>query len=226
MSASHRQGIMLIMQYRNGLRFAVHYTRKPLISDLVHRIGFQHVTDNLDVCAAFAASFLIRIARLFPNELNLKKTAKDVEELASILSEGRWTMMRNLSKTDRVVPAGRYARSLRLILRRARKAKVIPAASVISSPNKLSAPLPMMSDGSMPPSFSPSQLVNPAYYPTPTGSNMTGLSPNSILFNATHHMMNDSPSSGTDLFEFDQLFAQETLERAGLSRGEGNQLPL
>jgi hypothetical protein len=32
---------------------------------------------------------LIRIARLFPNELNLKKTAKDVEELAGILSEGK-----------------------------------------------------------------------------------------------------------------------------------------
>ena len=43
----------------------------------------------VDVCAAFAASFLIRIARLFPNELNLKKTAKDVEELAGILSEGK-----------------------------------------------------------------------------------------------------------------------------------------
>lgn len=52
--------------YRNGLRYAVHYTH---------------------VCAAFAASFLIRIARLFPQELNLKKTAKDVEELAGILAE-------------------------------------------------------------------------------------------------------------------------------------------
>jgi hypothetical protein len=111
-------------------------------------------------------------------------------------------------------------------LRRARKAKVIPAASAISSPNKLSAPLPVMSDGSMPPVFSPSQLVNPAYYPTPTGSQVAALSPNSMLFNATQQMMNDSPNSGTDLFEFDQLFAQETLERAGLSRGEGNQLPL
>jgi hypothetical protein len=40
------------------------------------------------VTAAFAASFLIRIARLFPHELNLKKTAKDVEELASLLAEG------------------------------------------------------------------------------------------------------------------------------------------
>jgi hypothetical protein len=85
-----------------------------------------------------------------------------------------------------------------------------------------------MLDGSMPPAFSPSQLVNPAYYPTPSGSNTgpPGLSPNSMLFNATQHIMNDSPTSGTDLFEFDQLFAQETLERAGLSRGEGNQLPL
>jgi hypothetical protein len=42
-----------------------------------------------DVCAAFAASFLIRIARLFPRELDLKKTAKDVEELASVLEKGR-----------------------------------------------------------------------------------------------------------------------------------------
>jgi len=89
MSTPQRGETMLIRQYRNGLRFAVHYTRKPLMSDLVHLIGFQHVTDKLDVCAAFAASFLIRIARLFPNELNLKKTAKDVEELASILSEGK-----------------------------------------------------------------------------------------------------------------------------------------
>jgi hypothetical protein len=40
------------------------------------------------VCAAFAASFLLRIARLFPHELNLKRTAKDVEELAGVLAEG------------------------------------------------------------------------------------------------------------------------------------------
>lgn len=70
-------------QYRNGLRFAVHYTRETLF-----RSHFSTCADKLDVCAAFAASFLIRIARLFPNELNLKKTARDVEELASILSEG------------------------------------------------------------------------------------------------------------------------------------------
>jgi hypothetical protein len=69
--------------YRNGLRYAVHYTREQ------HALpkGPQKAYST-DVCAAFAASFLIRIARLFPQELNLKKTAKDVEELARVLSEG------------------------------------------------------------------------------------------------------------------------------------------
>lgn len=46
---------------------------------------FAEAIMRTDVCAAFAASFLIRIARLFPQELNLRKTAKDVEELASLL---------------------------------------------------------------------------------------------------------------------------------------------
>lgn len=64
--------------YRHALRYAVHYTRGYLFPSLL----------TPDVCAAFAASFLVRIARLFPLELNLKKTAKDVEELAKVLSEG------------------------------------------------------------------------------------------------------------------------------------------
>jgi len=48
----------------------------------------NHFVRSSDVSAAFAASFLIRIARLFPQELNLRKTAKDVEELASVLEQG------------------------------------------------------------------------------------------------------------------------------------------
>ena len=42
----------------------------------------------------------------------------------------------------------------------------------------------------------------------------------------TQQLLDDSPSSATDLFEFDNLFAQETLERAGLKLGKGEQLPL
>ncbi|OCF36645.1 hypothetical protein I316_01898 [Kwoniella heveanensis BCC8398] len=215
--------------YRNGLRYAVHYTH---------------------VCAAFAASFLIRIARLFPGELNLKKTAKDVEELALVLSS---------------IPAGRYARSLRLILRKARRQKLIPAASRMPSPNKGPSALPSIpgtAPASAPPSgptisqtsstsgvdpmvaFSPSQLVNAAFYPTPSPAPIAGpgsapattgpgsvpplnhVSPSTaMLLNATQHIMNDSPSSA-EFFEFDSLFAQETMERAGIQLGEDNQLPL
>ncbi|WVF72211.1 hypothetical protein IAT40_007023 [Kwoniella sp. CBS 6097] len=220
--------------YRNGLRYAVHYTH---------------------VCAAFAASFLIRIARLFPGELNLKKTAKDVEELAMVLSS---------------IPAGRYARSLRLILRKARRQKLIPAASRMPSPNKGPSALPSIPGPASAPAsgsgsgsgtgvsqltsaaaaasgvdpmvaFSPSQLVNAAFYPTPSPAPITGpgsappsvgpplnnVSPSTamLLQNATQQIINDSPSSA-EFFEFDSLFAQETMERAGIQLGEDNQLPL
>ena len=106
------------------------------------------------VCAAFAASFLIRIARLFPHELNLKKTAKDVDELANVLSEGMLSCTcPSWTSADSPVPAGRYARSLRLILRRARKAKVIPAASRAPSPGKILSSLPGLAGSDI--AFSP-----------------------------------------------------------------------
>lgn len=186
--------------YRRGLRFAVHYTH---------------------VCAAFAASFLIRIARLFPKDLDLRKTAKDVEELAAILSE---------------VPAGRYARSLRLILRRARKQKFIPPASVPGSPNKQHAPLPSSS------SERPSQ---PAYPPNAAGQtpntamlhhSLTGLSPvmsqtsPGMLINSALSQKHESPSSNPEHFEYDFSFAQELINRAneaGINLGQDQQqLPL
>ncbi|EIW69439.1 hypothetical protein TREMEDRAFT_73857 [Tremella mesenterica DSM 1558] len=184
--------------YRNGLRYAVHY---------VH------------VCAAFAASFLIRIARLFPHELDLKKTAKDVEELATVLAE---------------IPAGRYARSLRLILRRARRNNVIPAPSAATSPLKSMAALPapamaqpeqhglpfslspLMSSQPHRPQMGPSQ-IQPVQAPAASPGN---------AFFAQNPVLNESPLSGQDIFEFDSLFAQETLERAGLTLDDSNQLPL
>lgn len=63
----------------------MHYTRELAIA-----LGRQDAL-TIDVCAAFAASFLLRIARLFPHELNLKRTAKDVEELAGVLAEGEFS---------------------------------------------------------------------------------------------------------------------------------------
>ncbi|EJD51772.1 hypothetical protein AURDEDRAFT_111388 [Auricularia subglabra TFB-10046 SS5] len=71
--------------YREGLKYAVHYTH---------------------MSATFAASFLLRLARLFPEECDLQKIMNDIEELASILSK---------------IPAGRYARTLRIMLHAHRK---------------------------------------------------------------------------------------------------------
>lgn len=181
--------------YRRGLRFAVHYTH---------------------VCAAFAASFLIRIARLFPKELDLRKTAKDVEELASILSE---------------VPAGRYARSLRLILRRARKQKFIPPASVPTSPNRLHAnlPLPESRQGPFP---SPSTNTQSS---TMLHQGMPGISPvlahtsPGMLINNALSQKHESPGSNPEAYEYDFSFAQELINRAneaGINLGQDQQMPL
>lgn len=52
------------------------------------------------------------------------------------------------------------------------------------------------------------------------------LSPNSNFLQQASQIINDSPSSAPDLADFDSLFAVETLERAGLTLGEGDSLPL
>lgn len=169
--------------YRNGLRYAVHYTH---------------------VCAAFAATFLIRIARLFPAELDLRKTARDVEDLARTLSE---------------IPAGRYARSLRLILRRARKQKVIPAKSARGSPKQTTAPLPEAHHPGAP-APAPSETAGSV------GSEHTPFVPNLLM--GASQILDESPSGSEnrEISEFDLLFAQENLQRSGLSLGEGESLPL
>ncbi|KZV93797.1 hypothetical protein EXIGLDRAFT_716777 [Exidia glandulosa HHB12029] len=83
-----RKGLNICLRYpsyREGLKYAVHYTH---------------------MSATFAASFLLRLARLFPEECDLQGIMDDVEELASVLSK---------------IPAGRYARTLRIMLHAHRK---------------------------------------------------------------------------------------------------------
>ena len=118
-----------------------------------------------------------------------------------------------------VVPAGRYARSLRLILSRARKAKVIPANSTVASAATSPKPAPLQHPGSVPVFPNSQQMA----YPMPTPP---AISPNSMLLSQAGQIISDSPSSGGDALEFDALFARETLERAGIPLGEGDSLPL
>ncbi|KAG8865466.1 hypothetical protein FRC20_009809 [Serendipita sp. 405] len=93
---SARQGLEICLRspsYREGLKYAVTYT---------------HLT------AVFAASFLMRLARLFPQECEklggIESIFVTVEELADLLS---------------TIPATRYARTLRLMLSN-RKRRLLP----------------------------------------------------------------------------------------------------
>ncbi|KIJ21916.1 hypothetical protein PAXINDRAFT_159912 [Paxillus involutus ATCC 200175] len=93
-----RQGLDITVNspsYSEGMKYAVHYT---------------HAT------ATFAATFLLRLARLFPNDCDTQEIRSQVERLASLMSR---------------IPGKRYAITLQLMLKRAKKRK---AASSSRSP--------------------------------------------------------------------------------------------
>ncbi|KAG9035556.1 hypothetical protein FRB95_011098 [Tulasnella sp. JGI-2019a] len=78
--------------YREGMKYAVQYTH---------------------LSATFAASFLMRLARLFPDDCDLAAIMADVEDLAVILSE---------------IPATRFSRTLKLMIRSAKRRRVLPSS--------------------------------------------------------------------------------------------------
>ncbi|KAI0005575.1 hypothetical protein BJV74DRAFT_805347 [Russula compacta] len=85
-----RQGLDITVNshsYREGMKYAVHYT---------------HAT------ATFAASFLLRLARLFPTECNITEIREQVETLALLMSK---------------IPGKRYAVTLQLMIKRHMKRK-------------------------------------------------------------------------------------------------------
>ncbi|KAG6818076.1 hypothetical protein H0H87_009231 [Tephrocybe sp. NHM501043] len=103
-----RQGLEITVSsptYREGMKFAVHYT---------------HAT------ATFAASFLLRLARLFPNDCNMTEIREQVQKLANLMSN---------------VPGKRYALTLQLMLKRSKKRK--PGSSSRSPKNTREAHRPM-----------------------------------------------------------------------------------
>ncbi|KAF9076108.1 hypothetical protein BDP27DRAFT_1313911 [Rhodocollybia butyracea] len=81
--------------YREGMKYAVHYT---------------HAT------ATFTASFLLRLARLFPNECDMYEIKTQVERVANLLAE---------------IPGKRYALTLQVMMKRLKKRK---AGSTSRSP--------------------------------------------------------------------------------------------
>ncbi|EGO02482.1 hypothetical protein SERLA73DRAFT_102523 [Serpula lacrymans var. lacrymans S7.3] len=85
-----RQGMDITVNspsYSEGMKYAVHYT---------------HAT------ATFAASFLLRLSRLFPNDCDVQEIRAHVEHLAGLMAQ---------------IPGKRYAITLQLMLKRAKKRK-------------------------------------------------------------------------------------------------------
>ncbi|KAH8991918.1 hypothetical protein EDB92DRAFT_1858931 [Lactarius akahatsu] len=120
-----RQGLDITVKshsYREGMKYAVHYT---------------HAT------ATFAASFLLRLSRLFPNECNVGEIREQVETLASLMSE---------------IPGKRYALTLQLMLKRSLKRK---AGSMSRSPQLPREAYPPKIPSERPASMAVNQVVNP-----------------------------------------------------------------
>ncbi|KAF4605049.1 hypothetical protein EYR40_003832 [Pleurotus pulmonarius] len=73
-----------------------------------YREGMKYAVHYTHATATFTASFLLRLSRLFPNECNVQEIRSQVERLAELMSQ---------------IPAKRYALTLQVMLKRAKKRK-------------------------------------------------------------------------------------------------------
>ncbi|KAJ7042412.1 hypothetical protein C8F04DRAFT_1207929 [Mycena alexandri] len=143
-----RQGLDITVNspaYREGMKYAVNYT---------------HAT------ATFAASFLLRLSRLFPMDSELPEIRTQVERLATLMAE---------------IPGKRYALTLQVMLKRARKRK--SGSSTSRSPKTTREPhrpMVMSVDPNHPgpPQHHPEPPFSPAYesFTSPTGVHVPGSS--------------------------------------------------
>ncbi|EKM61311.1 uncharacterized protein PHACADRAFT_168746 [Phanerochaete carnosa HHB-10118-sp] len=97
--------------YREGMKYGRLSRRTvPHLADCLLAVHYTHAT------ATFSASFLLRLARLFPDQCDVNEIRMLVEHLAALLSE---------------VPGKRYAFTLQLMLKRFKRRK---ASSMSRSP--------------------------------------------------------------------------------------------
>jgi hypothetical protein len=142
-----------------------------------------------------------------------------------------------------VVPAGRYARSLRVILHRARRAKVLPPASM--APSRAASPAPDASGAGQRSSWrstldptSSGTGAAPGSQPLhrvdiSTGPIVPPLENARELFDELFALPISGPPSheamitpGVEYPNFDFLLAPESLERVGIHVGDDMSLPL
>lgn len=143
--------------YREGMKYAVHYT---------------HAT------ATFAASFLLRLARLFPADCNMATIRDQVERLSSLMLD---------------IPGKRYALTLQLMLKKSRKRKSGSTSRSPHGPRESSRSLSMVIDGDT--SRSPGAMAMMA--PPHQGRNGEPFSPtyNDMPFATNHNMIHQHVQS-------------------------------
>ncbi|KAG9080364.1 hypothetical protein FRC06_006683, partial [Ceratobasidium sp. 370] len=99
---------------------------KVCIENHEYRLGLRYAISYSHTCAAFAGAFLLRLTRLFPEDLDVHAMIVMVEKLAHLLDE---------------VPAGRFARSLFQMIKvsqdRLRAKQAAASASPHSASNAL-----------------------------------------------------------------------------------------
>ncbi|KAH7330666.1 hypothetical protein B0J17DRAFT_679064 [Rhizoctonia solani] len=79
---------------------AIQYAQSAIrvcLENVEYRLGLRYAISYSHTCAAFAGAFLLRLTRLFPQDLDVHAMIVMVDQLAHLLDE---------------VPAGRFARSL------------------------------------------------------------------------------------------------------------------
>ncbi|BEJ14663.1 hypothetical protein CspHIS471_0404300 [Cutaneotrichosporon sp. HIS471] len=89
--------------------------------DTAYRDYFLSMNSMTHVAMAFAARLLIRFAGLVPDAVDLRQTGRDIEALASVLKRGPG--------------GGPLATQIQDVLQRARRRRVLPPRSRVSSPS-------------------------------------------------------------------------------------------
>ncbi|KAF5388490.1 hypothetical protein D9757_004585 [Collybiopsis confluens] len=151
-----RQGLDLTVNspsYREGMKYAVHYT---------------HAT------ATFAASFLLRLARLFPSECDSYDIKSQIEHLANLMAE---------------LPGKRYALTLQVMLKRFKKRK---STSTSRSPKATRDPHRNAGVMEHPGSSGSIQAIQ-APYPPAYDANYVAHSENMMVANHHPQVSNQSP---------------------------------
>ncbi|KXN85678.1 Transcriptional activator of proteases prtT [Leucoagaricus sp. SymC.cos] len=177
-----RQGLDITLNfgsYRENMKYAVHYT---------------HAT------ATFMGSFLLRLARLFPNDCDTIQVRNQVENLANLMAE---------------IPGQRYALTLQVMLRRSKRRKHQSNSRSPASTSRENPRAGMMIDH---PGMGPNPMAQFQPYPVPAPMHHHYLQHNGGPTDAEHIVQDYRTTSNEQLpvWISDQTLGGNTFTQMGM----------